>query len=71
MPKYKVNMIFNNGEDYELDEIFDSYEAAEKEALYSVSCSREGHDILEMSDPFDDNLDGYEDPDYEIIEIDN
>lgn len=64
MPKYKI--IF----DGELeDEIYDSYEAAEEQALYSVSCSRQGAEILNMSNPGDYPLDDYDEPDYEIIEV--
>lgn len=66
MPKYKI--IFAG----ELqDEIYDSYEFAEEQALYSVSCSRLGAEILHMSNPGDYPLDDYEEPDYEIIEVDD
>ena len=67
MSKFKV--IFD-GE--ECDEIFDTEEDAEEYALYLSSCSREGAEILHMSNPGDYDYDEetYEDPDYEIIEID-
>jgi len=56
----------------ECDEIFDTEEDAEEYALYLSSCSREGAEILHMSNPGDYDYDEetYEDPDYEIIEID-
>ena len=66
MAQYKV--IFDGeGE----DEIFDSEEAAKEYALYLCSCSREGAEILHMSNPgdYDYDEDDYEDPDYEIVEI--
>lgn len=68
MPKYKI--IF---EDEEQDEMFSSERAAEEYALYLCSCSREGAEILNMSNPgdYDYDEDEWEDPDYEIIEIDD
>ncbi len=68
MAKYKV--IFEGEED---DEIFDTEEEAEEYALYMCSCSRTGAETLHWSNPgdyeFDENL--WEDPEYEIIEIDD
>ena len=66
---WKFKVIFD-GE--ECDEIFDTEEDAEEYALYLSSCSREGAEILHMSNPGDYDYDEetYEDPDYEIIEID-
>lgn len=63
MPKYKV--LFAD----EFEEIFDTEEAAEEYALYLVSCSKEGAEILHMSNPGDYDANDYE-IDYEIIEID-
>lgn len=68
MEKYKV--IFN---DEEQDEVFDTEEAAEEYALYLCSCTRSGNETLHRSNPgdYDYDDDEYEDPDYEIIEIDD
>ena len=68
MSKFKI--IFD-GE--ECDEIFDTEEEAEEHALYLSSCSREGAEILHMSNPGDYDYDEetYDDPDYEIIEIED
>ena len=57
----------------ECDEVFDTEEEAEEHALYLSSFSREGAEILHMSNPGDYDYDEetYDDPDYEIIEIDN
>lgn len=65
MSKYKV--IFN---DEEQDEIFNSESAAEDYALYLVSCTKEGAEILHMSNPGDYDEDDYE-TDYEIVEVDD
>ena len=67
MTKYKV--LFD-GEMQ--DEVFDSYEAAEEYALYLCSCSRTGAEILNLSNPGDYpyDEDSFEDPEYEIIEVD-
>ena len=64
MAKYKV--LFND----ELEaEVFDTEEEAEEHALYLVSCTKLGAEILHMSNPGDYDEDDYE-ADYEIIEID-
>lgn len=67
MSKYKV--IFDGEEQ---DEIFDFREDAEEFALYLCSCAEEGAEILNMSNPgdYDYDEDSYEDPDYEIVEVD-
>ncbi len=64
--KYKI--IFN-GE--EMDELFNTYEEAEEQALYYQSCDKQGAEILNMSNPGDYDFDEeeYEYPDYEIVEI--
>ena len=68
MSKYKV--IFGGEEE---DEIFNTESDAEDYALYLSSCSRDGAEILHMSNPgdwdYDEDVDGYYD--YEIIEIDD
>ena len=68
MTKYKI--IFN---DEERDDIFKTEEDAREYALYLLSCSELGAEILHMSNPgeYDYDEDTYEDPEYEIIEIDD
>ena len=68
MAKYKV--IFDGEEQ---DEVFGSAEAAEEHALYLCSCTREGAEILHMSNPgdYDYDEDDFEDPEYEIVEEDD
>lgn len=67
MSKFKI--IFNGEEE---DDIFDTEEAAEEYADYLVSCTREGAEILHMSNPgdYDYDEDDFEDPEYEIVEVD-
>lgn len=67
MTKFKV--LFDG--EYE-DEVFDTEADAEEYALYLRSCTREGAEILHMSNPgdYDYDEDNFEDPDYEIVEID-
>ncbi len=67
MAKYKI--IFD---DEEQDEVFDTEEAAAEYALYLCSCTREGAEILHMSNPgdYDYDKDSFEEPDYEIVEFD-
>ena len=65
MAKYKV--LFDG--EY-VDEVFDTEEEAEEYALYLSSCTKEGAEILHMSNPGDYDEDDYDD-DYEIVEIDD
>ena len=70
MRKHKIRYkIIFDGE--EMDDIFDREEDAEEHALYLCSCAREGAEILHMSNPgdYDYDEDTYEDPEYEIVEI--
>lgn len=64
MAKYKG--LFNDELE---DEVFDTEEEAEEHALYLVSCTKLGAEILHMSNPGDYDEDDYE-VNYEIIEID-
>lgn len=68
MSKYKIIMF---GE--ELDDVFNSEKDAEEMALYYCSCSELGAEILHMSNPGDYEYDeeSWEDPEWEIIEIDD
>lgn len=67
MSKYKI--IFDGEEE---DDIFDTEEGAEEYADYLVSCTREGAEILHMSNSgdYDYDEDDFEDPEYEIVEVD-
>ena len=67
MEKFKI--IFDGEEQ---DEVFDTEAEAEEHALYLVSCTRTGAEILHMSNPgdYDYDEDTFEDPEYEIIEVD-
>ncbi|WP_277062116.1 hypothetical protein [Solobacterium moorei] len=66
MGKYKI--IFEGEEE---DEVFGSYEEAEEYALYLVSCYHTGGETLEMSNPGDYPYDPDDEPEYEIVEIDD
>lgn len=67
MAKYKI--VFDGEEQ---DEVFDTEKAAEEYALYLCSCTREGAEILHMSNPgdYDYDEDSFEDPDCKIVEFD-
>ena len=52
MAKYKI--IFD---DEEQDEVFDTEDAAEEYALYLRSCTKEGAEILHLSNPGDYDYD--------------
>ena len=68
MAKYKI--IFDGEEQ---DEVFCTEEEAEAHARYLCSCVREGAETLNLSNPgdYDYDEDDFEDPVYEIIEIDD
>lgn len=65
---FYILMKYPNGEEEELDEEFDTYEAAEDTAVYYCGCYKQGGEILNMSNPGDYPLDEDDDCDYEIIE---
>lgn len=53
--------------------MFGTWEDAEEYALYLCSCSSEGAETLHMSNPgdYDYDEDTFEDPEYEIVELDD
>ncbi len=71
MSKYRVLMHYSDGTD-ELDDefAFDTEEEAEEYGGYLVGCTRTGAEMMNLSNPGDYPLDDYEDPDYEVIEVD-
>lgn len=64
-------MHYSNGTSEEDDEVFDSESAANDHGLYLASCCSEGAETLNLSNPGDYPLEDYEEPDYEIIEVDD
>lgn len=72
MSKYKINMIYTDGTEDIQDEIFDTEEEAREYAVYLVGCCELGAEVLNMSNPGDYlyDEDTYEDPEFEIIEVD-
>jgi len=71
MPKFKVVINYQNGETYELDELYDSYEEAEEAALEDISNWHTGGEVLELSNPGDYPYDPDDEPDYDIFEEDD
>ena len=71
MPRYKIIIQYPDGVNEEQHEVFEPEENAEEYANYLVSCSQVGAEILNLSNPGDYPLDDYEDPDFEIIEIED
>lgn len=71
MKKYKIIMIYPDGESEEQDEIFYTEAKAIDYADYLVSCSRVGAETLHWSNPGDYPYveNEFEEPEYEIIEI--
>ena len=68
MPKFRIKI------DDELeDDVFDTEEEAEEYAQYLCSCTRQGAEILHMSNPgdYEYDEDTFEEPEYEIIEEDD
>lgn len=80
MSKYKYVLTYEDGRtldsveeygDYSPDEsTFDTYGEAEEAALYAVGCSKQGAEILHMSNPGDYDYNEDEEIDIDIIEID-
>lgn len=68
MSKFRVVLIFPNGEAEEQDELFDTEWEAEDYGQYLVSCARTGAEVLELSNPFDYPMDEFEDYEYFVVE---
>ena len=71
MSKYKIVIQYSDGTSEEEDYIFNTEEDAEEYIKYLISGSREGAEILNLSNPGDYPLDDYEEPDFQIVEIDD
>lgn len=69
MSVYKVIMIYPDGDRDEQDEVFSTYEDANEYGCYLVGCSELGAETLEMSNMGDYPMDEYEEPEFEIIEV--
>ncbi len=67
---YQVLMLYGDGIEDLDDEIFDTEEEAEEYGGYLVGCTRTGAEIFHMSNPGDYPLDDYEDPNFEVVEVD-
>lgn len=70
MPKYKILMQYSDGTSEMEDDVFDIEEEAEKYGGYLVGCCRTGAETLNLSNPGDYPINDYEDPDFEVIEVD-
>lgn len=68
MKLFRILMKYSDGTDDLQDEVFEDEDAAEEYAQYLVGCSRQGAEILELSNPGDYPMDDYEEPDYEIVD---
>lgn len=78
MTKYYYIIHFSDGDynsyeeygDDNFEGTFSSYSDAEDAALYCISCSKEGQEVLHLSNPGDyDEPDYDEDIDYDIEEL--
>ena len=70
MAKYKVLMIHPDGTEEMEEEVFSSEAEAEAHGRFVVSCIRQGAETLCLSNPDENPIDGFEDSEYKIIEID-
>jgi len=71
MSKFRVVINFLNGDTEELDDLFDSYEDAEQEALEYISNWHAGGEVLELSNPGDYPYEPDNEPNYDIFEEDD
>ncbi len=69
MAKYKILMHYPEGDDLE-DDVFETEEAAQDYGNYLISCGRQGAEDFYMMNPGDYPLEEYEDPEFEVIEVD-
>ena len=69
MTKYKVLLIYSNGEEDLDDDVFDTREEAEEHGGYLLGCCHVGNETLNLSDPDEWPMDEFADVDYEIVEV--
>ena len=73
MTKYKYSLYLHHEkimDSYEDEgELFDDYDSAADEALYSIGCYQLGGEILYLSNPGDYDYNPNEKPTYRIFEI--
>lgn len=69
---FKVVMKYPNGERDELEEVFETEEAARDHGLYECDSYVAGAEVLHMSNPGDHPMDedeAFEGVDFEVIEV--
>lgn len=71
MPKFKVVINYQNGDTDERDELYDSYEEAEYAACDYIGAWHVGGETLELSNPGDYPYNPDDEPDFDIIEVDD
>ena len=71
MSKFKVLLKHPDGTEEMEEEVFNTEAEAEAHGCYMIGCIRRGAEILFMSNPGDNPMDGFEDSDFEIIEIED
>ena len=69
MKKYKIILIFSDGED-EQEGLFDTYEEADSVAGDLAGCYHVGQEMFNLSNPGDYPLDDDDDVDWRIVEVD-
>ncbi len=64
-------MKYSDGtEELDEEEVFDNVKDAEEYGLYLVGCSQTGAEVMYMSNPGDYPIDEYDEPDFEVVEVD-
>ncbi len=71
MSLFQILLKYADGEEDLRDEIFESEDEAEEYGEYLVSCAKSGAEILNMSNPYDNPIDDNDEPDFEVIEVDD
>ena len=70
MTKYKLFWVEDGEED---DEVFDTFEEADEMGRYYAACAEESAETLHLSNPgdYEYDPDEYEQPEFEVIEVDD
>ncbi|HAQ9610157.1 TPA: hypothetical protein IYE65_002920 [Enterococcus faecium] len=68
---FQVVMKFSDGTVEQDDELFDTADEANEYGLTQVSNYRAGAEVLHASNPGDNPLDGDEEVDFEVVEVDD
>lgn len=71
MSKYKVLILYQDGTEEEDEYVYDTYEEAHERGCDILTDFATGAEVLNMSNPGDYPMELMEDPDFQVIQVDD